>query len=117
LIDAMGKRVDAALRVAFAKVKEGRWEWFVALGLQWHGTEDLAVNVNRFRIGRVERARMGRLDRWIKVGDRIAGSLFRISRQIRVHGREQHRVHERDLVHGGKSFRYDLLFQFLNLLS
>jgi hypothetical protein len=56
LIDAMGKRVDAALRVAFAMVKEGTMGMvgIVALGLQLHSTEDLAVKVDRFRIGRVE---------------------------------------------------------------
>jgi hypothetical protein len=42
---------------------------------------------------------------------------LRVAQRIRVHGREQHHMHERDLVHGGESFWNGLLFQFLNLLS
>jgi hypothetical protein len=32
-----------------------------------HGTVELAVKVDRFRIGRVERARMGRIALWIEL--------------------------------------------------
>jgi hypothetical protein len=104
--DAMGKRC--------APVPAGTmWMvWTGAIGLRWfriccnfgNCSGACAVKVDRFRIGRVEQARMGCIVLSIEVGARSAGLLFRVARHIRVHGREQHRVHERDSVHGGKSF-------------
>jgi hypothetical protein len=93
--------------------------WTGAIGLRWfriccnfgNCSGACAVKVDRFRIGRVEQARMGCIVLSIEVGARSAGLLFRVARHIRVHGREQHRVHERDSVHGGKSFPMAYLFK------
>jgi hypothetical protein len=58
-----------------------------------HGTDELAVKVDRFRTGRVERTQMGRVALWIEIGARIACSFLRVAQRIWMLGREQHRMH------------------------
>jgi hypothetical protein len=38
-----------------------------------HGTKELAVKIGRFRVGQIERARVGHVALWVKVGVWVFG--------------------------------------------